>query len=451
MKRMAGEQLIPYKSPIFEAGLEQYKFNLTQILRIFDRKEIPVFISNVVSNEKDQRPLVSTLLERTDSADFFLVFRQMETAFEAHKWDEVEKLGRHVKEQDSTYAKTYFVLGQTALKRGEPGKARHHFIKARQYDYLRFRAPVEINQIIMDLSQSTNASFVDVMGAFESESREGILGEELILEHLHPNLRGYAIIAEAFYKAILKKNLVSSPIRQGLTPDVWHEYPLTEVDTLFGNYEIQVLKERWPFYEKLEIDTLNRTFPEALAGGLVVKQLTWDQAMDKLYSFYHQKKDFKNTLRVAEAVIMEHPEHAAFYAKAGSVCLRLRYFDKGADHFQKAYDLQPSPEYARFAALCLLHQNKPDVSLKLLTKAIKDNQTDPKTMRLMDSLRKIMEMENQLKGEKANSQLLNQLAGHYFMIGLEDKARNLIGEALALEPSNITSLRFLRQMDRKQN
>ena len=233
-------------------------------------------------------------------------------------------------------------------------------------------------------------------------------------------------------------------------PETWQQYPLTEVDTLFGDYEIQILKERWPFNEAIEVDTTKQTLPVALAGALAVKQLSWEQAMEKLYQHYHQKNDFKNTLRVAEAVIMEHPNQASFYAKAGSIALRLKLFDKGANYFQKAYNLKPSPEYARFSALSLIRQNKLEQSLEFLAKAARDGQSDPKAARLMNALESIAQMENRLKQENANVQLLNQLAGVYYMVGLKAKAKVLINKAMLLEPSNSGSVKLLQQMDEMQ-
>ena len=447
MKRMAGEQLVPFESPVFRAGLKQYKSNLTHMLRVFGAAGIPVFMSNVVSNEKDQRPLVSALRAQTDSTVFFRTFRKTQKAFEAHDWDDVEKHTRMLLQLDSTYAGTYYLMGQMALKTATEEKARNYFMKARKYDHLRFRAPDEISDMIHGLCQNPGAYLVDIENAFRSKSPQGIVGRELMLEHLHPNLEGYALMAETFYKAILEKEVIKSPLRPILLPETWQQYPLTEVDTLFGDYEIQILKERWPFNEAIEVDTTNRTLPEALAGALAVNQLSWEQAMEKLYQHYHQKNDFKNTLRVAEAVIMEHPNQAPFYAKAGSIALRLKLFHKGGDYFQKAYNLKPSPVYARFSALSLVHQNKLEQSLEFLAKAARDGQSDTKAASLMNALESIAQMENRLEQENTNVQLLNQLAGIYYTVGLSSKARALIDKALLLEPANIGSVRLLRQMD----
>lgn len=59
MKRMAADQQIPYGSPVYQAGLDQFKTNLTDLCQLLSDRQIPVLISNLVSNEKDLKPFIS--------------------------------------------------------------------------------------------------------------------------------------------------------------------------------------------------------------------------------------------------------------------------------------------------------------------------------------------------------------------------------------------------------
>jgi len=40
---------------------------------------------------------------------------------------------------------------------------------------------------------------------------------ELILEHVHPNLKGYAIMSDAFYEAMKREKLVEVPTEDEMT------------------------------------------------------------------------------------------------------------------------------------------------------------------------------------------------------------------------------------------
>ena len=57
MELMVGEQEIPYGSPLFERGITQFRTNMDKTLAVFHDQKVPVFISNVVSNLRDQHPI----------------------------------------------------------------------------------------------------------------------------------------------------------------------------------------------------------------------------------------------------------------------------------------------------------------------------------------------------------------------------------------------------------
>ncbi len=59
MELMVGDQQIAYGSPLYSRGITQFETNMDEAMDIFHRRGIPVFISNLVSNLKDQRPFVS--------------------------------------------------------------------------------------------------------------------------------------------------------------------------------------------------------------------------------------------------------------------------------------------------------------------------------------------------------------------------------------------------------
>ncbi len=44
------------------------------------------------------------------------------------------------------------------------------------------------------------ASLVDTKETFEKNSPGGFIGKEPILEHVHPDLRGYALMSDAFIR-----------------------------------------------------------------------------------------------------------------------------------------------------------------------------------------------------------------------------------------------------------
>lgn len=59
MARIVADQTIPYESDLYNAGINKFKFNLDDILMKVKNRNIPVILSELVSNLRDQKPIIS--------------------------------------------------------------------------------------------------------------------------------------------------------------------------------------------------------------------------------------------------------------------------------------------------------------------------------------------------------------------------------------------------------
>jgi len=449
MKRMVRQQEIPHGSDLYRAGITQFDSNMDLLLETLTDAEVPVYLSNLISNEKAQKPFISHLQPHTDQLRWTEHYDKLKLALNANNYQIALEEARSALQLDSTHAEIHFLLGKVLLGLGKKREARDAFQAATRYDALRFRAPPEINQLIEEKAEEYEAHFVNTNEIFRLASQGGIIGEELVLEHLHPNLEGYFLMADAFYRSLVKEPRLLNPQLTTLA-DAREVYPLTEVDSLLGIYATMILKEGWPFYESITIDTTHRSLPEAIAGALAVKQISWQAAMEKLYQHYHQRNVYDSALRVMEAVILEYPERPEFKAKAGSLCMKMGDFGKGSAFFKKAYRQQANPRFAYFAALCLLQQGALNETYTFLQDAFGQQQPDADTQRLMTAVRQILQMESQLK-TSPNAGLLSRLARNYFLVGLGEEARQKAEESLSLEPDNPEAVLILQQLNEEQN
>ena len=60
-----------------------------------------------------------------------------------------------------------------------------------------------MNRAIRRLVDGTCATLVDVSAEFRDASREGIEGDQLFVDHLHPTVAGQDLIARSFFKELL--------------------------------------------------------------------------------------------------------------------------------------------------------------------------------------------------------------------------------------------------------
>ena len=302
MQRMAAGKEVNYRSDSFFAGMKQFDQNMQLMLRIFQEKQIPVFIGTLVSNLGGQKPL-----------------------------------------GDDQNARTEFNAGEEARFRGDIDSARRHFILAKEYDNLRFRAPEAMNEKIREYASGfSNVRVVDVQSAFEASSPDGIIGRELMMEHVHPNLEGYRLMADAFYTRLKEILPAGNP---EIGPVIGrNDYPFTSFDTIYGDLSIRILKSLWPFNEKL--DTKLPDTPESrLAAAYIEKKINWNDAMKRLYEGYMYEKNYTGALRILEGMCLELPHNATFISQTGKLCLQLGENEKANFYLQKANEISKSKKY----------------------------------------------------------------------------------------------------------
>lgn len=301
MERMAAHQTIPYGSKAYTDGIEQFDRNLGKMLHLFQKHHIPVFIGTLACNLKDQAPLGKEVTIPYNAQE------EYEQGEQAYTWKQYSK-------------------------------ALQHYKLSKEYDPLRFRAPETFNNIIQRYGEELdNVHVIDVYKRFADNSPNGIIGKELMLEHVHPNLTGQRLIAETFYEVLSEhffkeKKMQPSGHEINLT-----DYPVTPFDSIYGDLVIAQLKQQWPFNETP--DTLKydkKSIEYQTAALFFTRKINWGQAMQRLNNHYITSKDLPNALRIVEQMCLELPHEKIFRQQAGSLAIQLEEKEKAAYYFNKA-------------------------------------------------------------------------------------------------------------------
>ena len=308
MARVAAERSIPLGSPSYEQGIEQFRGNLSRLLETYRKAGVPVFIGTLASNERDQPPFADTrpAAGGASAAENYARARELDRA-------------------------------------GEHPAAREAYRAARDLDGLRFRAPSEFNRVIRETAQEAGTTVVDVEGALAAAAADGIIGRELMLEHVHPNVAGYFELASAFY-APLVDWLGPPPV--GVDDAMARaEIPVTEVDRLHGEYRLAMLKNDWPFVAErrpTELPAAGNEI-ERISQQWFLGRVSWAEAMNQALAAYQQAGQFGEAARVAvnlaEAFVnADDVQHAA-----GLLLLRAGQPGRALRYLQRAARLNPEP------------------------------------------------------------------------------------------------------------
>ena len=337
MERMVGRQTIPYQSKVYEAGLRQWQHNLRALLRMYRRHDIPVLVGTVASNERTHAPFISA-----SAVNFEPLYQE---AMNAGDLSGAIEVMQGVVGLDSTSAQPFFLLAQLLDAKGEHAQAREAYIQAKDRDQLRFRAPEAINAITRVEAEAGGARLVDTQLALVRSAHDGIIGSDLMLEHLHPNVEGYFLIADAFYEALMADSLLGRPSRYVETRVARREVLFTVVDSLFGAYRVRQLLSAWPFRPlgtpMDPLDTLVAESPvEAIALELFRGEVQWYEATDRLRIHYEQQQDYHRALQASLAMIQQYPYLPRPYAQAADLMARQGRVDDALVYFEAANDIE---------------------------------------------------------------------------------------------------------------
>ena len=364
MERMVRRQEIELGSGTYQAGMRQFRGNLREFLRKYQNHGIPVFIGTVASNERTHPPFQSGLMASVDPD-------QWERAYEEALRSEslpvsIERM-RNVVALDSMAAQSWFALGTLTDMQGDYAQARQAYIMAKDLDQLRFRATEEVNQIIREEAAGAGAILVDTQGSLREQANENIIGSDLMLEHLHPNLEGYFVVADAFYDAVYESRIGGQRLNYVPREVARSEVLFTQVDSIFGQLRLQKLLSFWPFQPlDADLDTVLDTMQaastaEELAHQLDDGELTWFAATERLRAHYVEQGSYHLALKASLALLQEYPYLALPYAYAAGVLAAQGRLDEAVDYYGAANDLEESGSI--HFRLGVLHQRKSQLNL----------------------------------------------------------------------------------------
>ena len=380
MARMVGEGLIPFDSDLFNQGIDQFESNFNEILSQLKGKRIPVIIGTLTSNLKI-KPFVSVEDKNQRSAEEIYA------------------------EAESFYKTENFKI------------ARELFIKAKDLDALRFRAPEKINQVITNLSNKYNCSLVKIDSLFFDLTSDGITGYNLMVDHLHPTSIGYRKIGAEYFKTILQKNLIDEEKLSNSLSVIDSlsniEYPFTQLDSTIADIRIRLLIGAYPFVPKGTANYLIKNFTkssivDSIASDVISRKLTWKQAHVKLADIYYMKNDLVNFQKEIKTIIADRPYNEEILGYVSEKLINKKRYNESLPYLVKLYDLRKDLVSSKWLGSIAIEAKDIEKSIKYLEIASTLDSTD--------------------------AQILYNLSGAYYNKGYIFKSLKTLEKCLKIKP-----------------
>lgn len=194
---------------------ESFEKNIERAIAAAARHSVPVVFLESVAKWKGYEPVRSihgTGVEAEQLAEWQKIFSAAQSAMAGKHYDEALSLYKRCLDLDSSYALTYYRMGQCYEELNDRDNANKYYSLGNDYDRYPIRAPSTVDQFYERLRKNGSAKgvfFVPTRKIFESRSPNGIITDELIGDQIHPSVDGQAIIALAIAEVMYENGMVA--------------------------------------------------------------------------------------------------------------------------------------------------------------------------------------------------------------------------------------------------
>lgn len=392
MARVIGESSIPYGSETYHKGLEQFEGNMRDILELFRENNIPIIFGTVVSNLKDQKPFVS--VQGADKS--------------------ADELFRQAGEK---------------LEKGDTISAKRLYYEAKDYDALRFRASSDLNNIIKKLCLEYSAYYADIDSTLNAVSPQGIVGSNLMVDHLHPNTQGYSLIGKTFYSVMEKYGLLPSgkkEISDTLADSLLESsFPFTSLDSVIARLRLNILLGAYPFVPRGTPNMLVANFKpsslqDTLAMQVIDNIITWESAHYKMAERYWTLGLTEEAVKEINVLVEDRPINPENHKNLVSFLVESKQLEKAIVALHRMNKITPNDFSTKWLGSVYLQLGDVKRAIEYLEKSVAYNSADP--------------------------QVWYNLSGAYFRDGNINKAYTAIKRCLKINPQNKLAIGFYQQL-----
>ncbi len=392
MARMAKEKYIAYNSEIYNAGLIQFEKNMDDVIKMLSEANVPVIISTVVSNLKDQKPFISINDNKYPSA--------LKIYYEALNF----------------------------YTNGNYKKADSLFRFAKDLDGLRFRAPEKINLIIRKISNYYNIPLVDADSFFASISPGHIVGNNFMTDHLHLTLEGYQKLGKLFYEKMIEFNYLplntilkfSNEVQDSITIS---NFIFSKLDSTISDFRIKILKNDWPFIDPKEKRSLEeickpKNFIDSIALDFLKNKIRWMEAHQYTANIYMKRGELDGFLNHIESIIYQYlfiTENLIQLEALAINYLKNKDYKNATKVLKAEYKIQPNAFSAKWLGQIELNAGNITPAIKFLEESLMYDSTDAQVIynlsgayalnkeynKSLNSLKKLMKINPKYPGAEA--------------------------------------------------
>jgi lysophospholipase L1-like esterase len=189
--------------------IDHYETNLRRMIALAHTAGVPVIVCNPVSNLNDCPPFKSEHSAELSDPDRQKFRDLWETALATNNPQQQEELLLQALALDDRHAAVHYHRAQCLELQHRYEEAKAEYLRAKEEDVCPLRMLEPLHAVLDRVTRDTHTPKVDVRRLFEEASPHGIPGEKLLIDHVHPRIRGHQMIADALLTAMAEQGWVA--------------------------------------------------------------------------------------------------------------------------------------------------------------------------------------------------------------------------------------------------
>ena len=188
------------------AAASNLEHNVGAMIDRCKARGVPILICTQPSNERDLAPFGTERIDRWPMAqqtEFSQLLASGNELLLQNPAEAAKKLEQAVAICPD-HARAHFFLARALVALGKNTQALNEFIQARDLDPLPWRAPSLSQQGILRAASTHGAQVCDLEKVFRDASPGGAIGWELMDDHVHPTLKGQALMARVMLESLTR-------------------------------------------------------------------------------------------------------------------------------------------------------------------------------------------------------------------------------------------------------
>jgi len=193
----------PYATGNAQGVIDKYKDGIVEAIGLLHKYNVPCVIASVVGNYADWEPNRSVFCGKDlDKIKFRQLMNSGNKAQERGMYAEAVTDYLKALSFCDSFAETRYRLGKCYEMLGDYEIAWQEYQRAVNNDGMPNRATEAENNLIKAIPEDGIVFTLDVVKSFRKNTEHGIIGFNLMIDWVHPNLKGYILISQLIAEKI---------------------------------------------------------------------------------------------------------------------------------------------------------------------------------------------------------------------------------------------------------